>query len=388
MILIFVKMEIRNTNQTKTLNIPFTLNFADDKEDLIKGWVNTEGSGNINPIVDFEMDLYQYEGESLSYQFNFFCCGDDTGGENSSPFYPYNKQSVFTKSSGYFINSYANTLRDASNLQPVQNQIIGTSVGDTNQWRIDVGGGNLKNIREVNVAPISNQAISNAQFIFTYFNSNTISNRKQVEKSFINVKSTTTGYDQFYYNKLIFTGDTGQTSFNLVGYNAINYSSVLNINPNFSNFYTIPQGVTYDSVRKPILNLDRYTKTLGNNIYLPKSTDVSELYLQVAFYNPKTGKSIQMITKSGATSDDILNPNKDGTIFYRTGFTDNYTYLKLSLSSSTKTYGVRLYNPNTLDFDINPVVSGRTIITMYEKVISDVRVPGVPSNNLPPPGSG
>jgi hypothetical protein len=381
-------MEIRNTDQTKRLNIPFTLNFADDKEDLIKDWVNTEGSGNINPITDFEVDLYQYEGNNLSYQFSFFCCGDEIGGENSSPFYPYNKQTVFTKDSGYFINSYANTLRDNNNLQPAENQVIGTSVGDTNQWQIDLGGGNIKNVREVNVTTISNQALSNAKFIFTYFNTNTISNRKQVEKTLVGAKSTTTGNDQFYYNKLIFTGETGQTNFNLTNYNAINYSSVLNIFPNFSNFYTIPKGVTYDSVRKPILNLDRYSKTLGNNIYLPKSADVTELYLQVAFYNPKTGKAIQMVTKSGNTANDIINPNKDGTIFYRSQFTDNYTYIKLNLSSSTKTYNVRLYNPVTGSFDINPVISGSTTIPMYEKVISDVRVPGVPSNNLPPPTTG
>lgn len=382
-------MEIRNTNQTKTLNIPFTLNFADDKEDLIKGWVNTEGSGNINPIVDFEVDLYQYEGENLSYQFNFFCCGDDIGGENSSPFYPYNKQTVFTKDSGYFINSYSNTLRDNNNLQPDENQVIGESFGDTNQWQIDLGGGNMKNVREVNVTTISNQALSSSQFIFTYFNSKTISNRKQVDKILIGAKTTTSGNDQFYYNKLIFTGETGQTNFNLVGYNPINYSSVLSIFPNFSNFYSVPQGVTYDSVRKPILNLDRYNKTLGNNIYLPKSTDVTELYLQVAFYNPKTGKSIQMVTRSGGTASDIINPNNDGTIFYRSQFTDNYTYIKLNLSSSTKTYNVRLYNPTTNDFDVNPFnLTGSTIIPMYEKVISDVRVPGVPSNNLPRPTTG
>ena len=143
--------------------------------------------------------------------------------------------------------------------------------------------------------------------------------------------------------------------------------------------------MTYDSVRKPNLNLDRYNKTLGNNIYLPKSSDITELYLQVAFYNPKTGKSIQMVTKSGATTSDILNPNKDGTIFYRTQFTDNYTYIKLSVSSSTKTYGVRLFNPNTSAFDINPVVSGTTIIPMYEKIISDVRVTNEPSRQLPIP---
>jgi hypothetical protein len=381
-------MEIRNTDQTKTLNIPFTLNFTDDKEGLIRDWVNTEGSGNINPIVDFEVDLYQYEGENLNYQFNFFCCVDDKGDEATNPFYPYNKQNVFTKSSGYFINSYANTLRDNVNLQPVENQIIGTNVGDTNEWEINVGGGNIKKIREVNVATISNQAMSNAQFIFTYFNSNTISNRKEVDKILIGAKSTTTGYDQFYYNKLIFTGETGQTGFNLVGYNAINYSSVLSIFPNFANFYNPPKGVTYDSVRKPNLNLDRYNKTLGNNIYLPKSSDITELYLQVAFYNPKTGKAVQMVTKSGATTSDILNPNKDGTIFYRTQFTDNYTYIKLSVSSSTKTYGVRLFNPNTSAFDINPVVSGTTIIPMYEKIISDVRVTNQPSPNLPKPIEG
>jgi hypothetical protein len=230
--------------------------------------------------------------------------------------------------------------------------------------------------------------MSNAQFIFTYFNSNTISNRKEVDKILIGAKSTTTGYDQFYYNKLIFTGETGQTGFNLVGYNAINYSSVLSIFPNFANFYNPPKGVTYDSVRKPNLNLDRYNKTLGNNIYLPKSSDITELYLQVAFYNPKTGKAVQMVTKSGATTSDILNPNKDGTIFYRTQFTDNYTYIKLSVSSSTKTYGVRLFNPNTSAFDINPVVSGTTIIPMYEKIISDVRVTNQPSPNLPKPIEG
>jgi hypothetical protein len=350
--------------------------------------VNTEGSGNINPIVDFEVDLYQYEGENLNYQFNFFCCGDDKGDETTNPFYPYNKQNVFTKSSGYFINSYANTLRDNVNLQPVENQIIGTNVGDTNEWQIDVGGGNIKKIREVNVATISNQSMSNAQFIFTYFNSNTISNRKEVDKILVGAKSTTTGYDQFYYNKLIFTGETGQTGFNLVGYNAINYSSVLSIFPNFANFYNPPKGVTYDSVKKPNLNLDRYNKTLGNNIYLPKSTDITELYLQVAFYNPKTGKSIQMVTKSGSTISDIINPNKDGTIFYRTQFTDNYTYIKLSLSSSTKTYGIRLYNPNTSSFDINPVISGTTTIPMYEKIISDVRVTNQASPNLPKPTEG
>jgi hypothetical protein len=381
-------MEIRNTDQTKTLNIPFTLNFTDDKEGLIRDWVNTEGSGNINPIVDFEVDLYQYEGENLNYQFNFFCCGDDKGDETTNPFYPYNKQNVFTKSSGYFINSYANTLRDNVNLQPVENQIIGTNVGDTNEWQIDVGGGNIKKIREVNVATISNQTMSNAQFIFTYFNSNTISNRKEVDKILVGAKSTTTGYDQFYYNKLIFTGETGQTGFNLVGYNAINYSSVLSIFPNFANFYNPPKGVTYDSVKKPNLNLDRYNKTLGNNIYLPKSTDITELYLQVAFYNPKTGKSVQMVTKSGSTISDIINPNKDGTIFYRTQFTDNYTYIKLSLSSSTKTYGIRLYNPNTSSFDINPVISGTTTIPMYEKIISDVRVTNQASPNLPKPTEG
>jgi len=382
-------MEIRNTNQTKTLNIPFTLNFADDKEDLINDWVNTEGAGNINPIVDFEVDLYQYEGDILSYQFNFFCCGDDTGGENSSPFYPYNKQTVFTNDSGYFINSYANTLRDNNNLQPTENQVIGTSVGDTNQWEIDLGGGNIKNVREVNITPISNSALSQAQFIFTYFNGNTISNNKQVDRILISAKSTTIGYDPFYYNKLIFTGETNQINFNLAGYNAINYSSVLSIFPNFSNFYNPPKGVTYESIKKPSLNLDRYNKTLGNNIYLPKNNDLTELYLQVAFYNPKTGKSIQMVTKSGGTSSDIINPSNNGTIFYRLQFTQNYTYIKLNLSSSTKTYGVRLYNPATESFDINPFnLTGGTVIQMYEKVISDVRVPGVPSNNLPPPTVG
>jgi hypothetical protein len=382
-------MEIRNTDQTKTLNIPFTLNFTDDKEDLINNWVNTEGAGNINPIVDFEVDLYQYEGDNLSYQFSFFCCGDDTGGENSSPFYPYNKQTVFTKDSGYFINSYANTLRDNNNLKPTENQVIGTSVGNTNQWQIDLGGGNIKNVREVNVTTISNQALSESQFIFTYFNTNTLSNRKQVDKILVGAKSTTTGYDPFYYNKLIFTGSTGQTNFNLAGYNAINYSSVLSIFPNFSNFYTIPQGITYDSIKKPILNLDKYNKTLGNNIYLPKNNDLTELYLQVAFYNPKTGKSIQMVTKSGGTASDIINPSNNGTIFYRSQFTDDYTYIKLNLSSSTKTYGIRLYNPATESFDINPFnLTGGTVIQMYEKVISDVRVPGVPSNNLPPPTVG
>jgi hypothetical protein len=377
-------MEIRNTSQTKTLNIPFTLNFNDDKEDLIRGWVDSEGSGNINPVIDFEVDLYQYEGSDLNYQFNFFCCGDESVGENN-PFYPYSKQNVFNQGSGYFINSYANTLRDNTNLSPVENQIIGTNNG--NGWTIDVGGNNIKAVREVNLLPITNQAISNAQFIFTYFNSSNISNRKQIDRLLVSAKSTTSGYDQFYYNKLIFTGDTGQTSFNLVGYNAINYSSVLNIFPNFSNFYTISKGVTYDSIKKPNLNLDRYNKTLGNNIYLPKNTDLTEIYLQVAFYNPKTGKSIQMITKSGYTTSDILDPNKDGTIFYRTQFNDNYTFLKLSISSSTKTYGIRLYNPNTLSFDINPIVSGVTTIPMYEKIITDVRVTNQPSTNLPLPNT-
>jgi hypothetical protein len=108
----------------------------------------------------------------------------------------------------------------------------------------------------------------------------------------------------------------------------------------------------------------------------------------VAFYNPKTGKSIQMITKSGSTTSNILDPNKDGTIFFRTQFTDNYTYIKLSLSSSTKTYGIRLYNPNTLNFDINPAVSGTTIIPMYEKIISDVRVTNQSSPNIPIPTTG
>jgi hypothetical protein len=377
-------MEIRNTSQTKTLNIPFTLNFNDDKEDLIRGWVDSEGSSNINPVIDFEVDLYQYEGSDLNYQFNFFCCGDESVGENN-PFYPYSKQNVFNQGSGYFINSYANTLRDNTNLSPVENQIIGTNNG--NGWTIDVGGNNIKAVREVNLLPITNQAISNAQFIFTYFNSSNISNRKQIDRLLVSAKSTTSGYDQFYYNKLIFTGDTGQTSFNLVGYNAINYSSVLNIFPNFSNFYPISKGVTYDSIKKPNLNLDRYNKTLGNNIYLPKNTDLTEIYLQVAFYNPKTGKSIQMITKSGYTTSDILDPNKDGTIFYRTQFNDNYTFLKLSISSSTKTYGIRLYNPNTLSFDINPIVSGVTTIPMYEKIITDVRVTNQPSTNLPLPNT-
>jgi hypothetical protein len=377
-------MEIRNTEQTKTLNIPFTVNFTDDKGDLIRGWVESEGLGNINPVVDFEVDLYQYEGNDLNYQFNFFCCGDESVGENN-PFYPYFKQNVFNSGSGYFINSYANTLRDNTNLSPVENQIIGTNNG--NGWTINVGGGNFKSIREVNLQPITNQAISNAQFIFTYFSSNNISNRKQVDRILISAKSTTTGYDQFYYNKLIFTAETQETNFNMVGYNAINYSSVLSIFPNFANFYSIPKGVTYDSIRKPNINLDRYNKTLGNNIYLPKSTDLTEIYLQVAFYNPKTGKSIQMITKSGSTTSDILNPDKDGTIFYRTQFTDNYTFIKLNLNSSTKTYGIRLYNPNTLSFDINPSVSGTTVIPMYEKIITDIRVTNQESTNFPPPNT-
>ena len=227
-------MEIRNTEQTKTLNIPFTLNFNDDKGDLIRGWVESEASLGVNPIIDFEVDLYQYEGNDLNYQFNFFCCGDESDGE-TNPFYPYSKQNVFNRGSGYFINSYANTLRDNINISPVEKQIIGTNNG--NGWTIDVGGNNFKAVREVNLLPITNQAISNAQFIFTYFNNNSISNRKQIDRLLISAKSTTTGYDQFYYNKLIFTGDTGQTSFNLVGYNAINYSSVLNIFPNFANFY-------------------------------------------------------------------------------------------------------------------------------------------------------
>jgi hypothetical protein len=380
-------MEIRNTNQSKKINIPFTLNFTDDKEDLIKDWVNTEGSGNINPVVDFEVDLYQYEGQNLNYQFNFFCCGDDKGDEGNNPYYPYYKQNIFTKNTGYFINSYANTLRDNINLHPVENQIIGNNVNN-NEWVINVGGGNIKKIREVNVAPISEQSMSNAQFIFTYFNSSVISNRKEVDKILIGTKSTSSGYDQFYYNKLIFTGETGQTGFNLIGYNAINYSSVLSMFPNFANFYNPPKGVTYESVRKPNLNLDKYNKTLGNNIYLPKSSDITELYLQVAFYNPKTGKSIQMVTKSGATSNDIINPNKDGSIFYREQFTDNYTYIKLNISASTKTYGVRLYNPNTLSFDINPVISGTTTISMYEKIISDVRVTNQASPNIPKPAEG
>lgn len=380
-------MEIRNNSQNKILNIPFRITSVDDKEDLIKDWVNTEGSGAINPVVDFEVDLYQYEGDNLSYQFNFFCCGDGKGDETSNPFYPYYKQNIFNKDTGYFINSYANTLRDVSNLTPTQNQVIGENLDGTNNWIIDVGGGNYKNIREVNVGVISNQVMSNAQFIFTYFNTNNITSRKQIDRTLINAKSTTSDYDQFYFNKIIFTGETGQTEFNLIGYNAINYSSVLKISPNFSNFYNPPKGVTYDSVKKPNLNLDRYDKTLGYNIYLPKNSDISEIFLQVAFYNPKTGKSIQMVTKSGFTTSDILNPSKDGSIFYRSQFTDNFSYIKLNVTSSTKTYGIRLYNPNTGLYDINPAVSGSTIIPMYEKVISDVRVTNQPSPNLPKPNT-
>jgi hypothetical protein len=379
-------MEIRNTNQTKTLNIPFTLSFADDKEDLIKDWVNTEGFNSVNPIVDFETDLYRYEGDNLTFQFNFFCCGDNNGGENSNPFYPYYNQTVFTKSSGFFINSYANILRDYTNLIPVEKQIIGINTNN-NEWVIDLGGDNVKNIREVNVGKISNDAMSNAQFIFTYFNSNTSINRKQIDRLFIGAKLTTVGYDQYYFNKLIFTGETGQTNFNLAGYNPINYNSVVNLYPNFVNFYNPPKGVTYDAVKKPTLNLDRYNKTLGGNIYLPKNTDLTELYLQVIFYNPKTGKSIDMLTKSGGTPSDIINTNKDGTIFYRSQYNDKYSYLKLILSSTTKTYDVKIYNPITNAYDISPTVSGSTIIPMYEKIITDVRVTNQPSSNLPQPNT-
>lgn len=376
-------MEIRNTNQTKTLSIPFTINFSDDKEDLIRGWVNSEGFNSVNPVIDFEVDKYQFEGDKLNYQFNFFCCGDNGGDGSTNPFYPYNKQTVFTKNNGYFINSYANTLRDVANLLPVQNQVIGVNIEGTNEWRYSED--NNTNIREVNVAPISNQALSNAQFIFNYFNSNNTTSRKQIDRTYVAVKSTTTGYDQFYFNKLIFTGNTGQNEFNLTNFSAVNYISVLNLFPNFSNFYDIPKGVTYDSVRRPLLNLDRFNKTLGNNIYLTKNSDVSELYLQITFYNPKTGKLIDLVTKSGGTVDDIINPNLDGTIFLRTQYTDKYSYIKLNINTISKTYGIRLYNPLTDSYDINPILSGITIIPLYEKIISDIRVTNQLSPNLPTP---
>lgn len=380
-------MEIRQSNNNKFLSIPFSVNFTDDKEDLIRGWVNTEGSGNVNPIVDFEVDLYQNEKDKVSFDFKFFCCGDNSGDETTNPFYPYYKQNIFTKSTGYFINSYANTLRDVSNLSPVSNQIIGKNIDGTNDWLVDVGGGNIKKVREVNVLPISNAAMSNSQFIFTYFNDNNIINRKQINKILINGKTTSVGYDPFYFNKLIFTGDTGQTSFNLVGYNAINYSSVLKIAPNLGNVLNPPKGVTFDNVRIPNLSLDKFNKTLGNNLYIPKSSDVSEMFLQISFYNPKTGKSIQMVTKSGGTINDILNINGDGTIFYRTQYNEKYSYIKLLLSSSTKTYGFRLYNPNTDSYDINPIVSGNTVIPMYEKIITDVRVTNQASPKIPLPSA-
>lgn len=378
-------MEIRNTNQTKTLSIPFTLNFSSDKEDLIRGWVETEGSNGVNPIVDFEVDKYQYEGDNLNYQFNFFCCGDDASSEATNPFYPYHKQTLFTSNTGYFINSYGNTLRDFSNLTPVTNQIIGVNINGTNEWQISET--NTNDVREVNVAKISDEVLSNAQFIFTYYNSDDTKNRKQIDRTFVGVKATTTGYDQFYYNKLVFTGQTGQSNFNLENFNAISYISVLSLFPSFGNFYDIPKGVTYDAVRKPILTLDKFNKTLGNNIYLSKNTDVTDLYLQISFYNPKTGKSIEMITKSGNTISNIIDPNKDGTIFYRAQYTDKYSFIKLSLSSSTKTYGVRLYNPATGNYDINPVISGITTIPLYEKIISDVRVTNQASPSIPLPNT-
>lgn len=383
-------MEIRNNNQTKTLNIPFVLSFNDDKEDLITKWVSDEGVNGVNEIVDFETDLYQYEGDNLTYQFNFFCCGDNSADETKNPFYPYSKQTVFTpitltgeSGTGYFINSYANVLRDVSNLTPVQNQVIGVNVNQTNEWRIS--DTNSNNIREVNIGKISDEAISNAQFIFTYFNSDDIRRRKQVDKILIAAKTTSTGYDEYYFNKLIFTGLTGQKEFNLTNFNVINYSSVLTLYPNFANFYNPPNGVTYDAVKKPNLVLDKYNKTLGNNIYLSKNNDVSELFLQVLFYNPKTGKSVEMITKSGGTISDILDTNRDGTIFYRTQYSDKYNYIKLNISASTKTYGIRLYNPITNNYDINPIISGVTIIPLYQKIITDVRVTNQPSPNLPIP---
>lgn len=385
-------MEIRNNDLNKTLTIPFVLSFTDDKEDLINKWVNDEGASNINPVVDFEIDLYQYEGENLTYQFNFFCCGDNSADESTNPFYPYSKQTVFTpirltgeSGTGYFINSYSNTLRDVFNLRPVEKQVIGYNVAGSNEWWISET--NNTNIREMNVGKISKDVITNAQYIFTYFNSDNLTNRKQIDRVLVSANSTETGYDEFYFNKLIFTATTGQEEFSLNEFNAINYSSVLRISPNFANFYNPPIGVTYDAAKKPTLSLDKYNKTLGNNIYLSKNNDISELYLQIQFYNPKTGKSIEMITKSGSTINDILNTNRDGTIFYRSQYTDKYNYLKLNINSTTKTYNIRLYNPNTNSYDINPIISGTTVIPLYQKIITDVRVTNQSSPALPTPNN-
>jgi hypothetical protein len=376
-------MEIRANEFNKTISIPFVVNFTDDKEDLITEWVQNEGAGNINPIVDFEVDAYQYEGDTINYQFYFFCCGDDINGDGSNPYYPYNKQTIFTEGN-YFINSFANTLRTSRSLTPTENQIIGDNIPNTNQWVI-----NNQLIREVDVAPINLQTLKNSQFIFDYYNTNSINSRKKITNTTINTTFTLSSPDQFYFSKLIFTGETGQTNFNLVGYNAINYTSVLNIFPNFGNFYNIPDDVTYGQTKIPIISLNKLSKTLGNNIYLPKNNNITELYTQIFFYNSSSNSLISMVSKSGGTSSDILDTNKDGTIFLRNNYSDKYTYLKLIITTSTKTYGIRLYNPNTDLYDINPFnLTGGTVIPMYEKIISDVRVPGIPSNNLPPPTAG
>lgn len=367
-------MDILNDNKNKNITLPLSLSFDDDKEDLIKTWINEEGLNGVNAAVDFEIATYKYEGGNINYLFKFFCCGDSAASEDTNPFYPYNKQSMFTKSGGYFINSFANTLRNNNNLHPATKQIIGVDNGN-NDWIISVSG-QSKSIREVSVDPMSNDVIKNSQFIFNYYNTNTISNRKKITNLYVSANSTMSGPDQFNFSKLIFLGLTGQTKFNLTGYNVIDYTTVQTIFPTLNKFVEVPKDITYPTTKIPILSLDKYNKTMGNNIYLPKSSDVTEMYAQIFFFNAKTNGVVQMASRSGSTESDILDTNGDGTLFYRRQYNEKYGYIKLLLSADTKTYGIRMFRP-TDDagggvYDVNPYDSvNGTTINLYEKIIVD-----------------
>ena len=67
-------MDILNDNKNKNITLPLSLSFDDDKEDLIKTWINEEGLNGVNAAVDFEIATYKYEGGNINYLFKFFCC--------------------------------------------------------------------------------------------------------------------------------------------------------------------------------------------------------------------------------------------------------------------------------------------------------------------------
>jgi len=345
--------KIRIGESDKTITLPFYLNYETSKEDIINEFIDSEGKASVNDIVDNEVITFDYSGNTLEYKFNFFCCDEE-------PFTPYreisgttvsifkdNEEFVISGNTLYkelFINSFAREMTIPIPFRPQESLITGDIFTFTD------------------FSSINTNVFSKFFFIYDFFDSPVSENQKRINRQFIYINKSFIKSEDIYFVK------RGEFKRN-------NDIPLYAQPPSYTGYSAATLTTSSTPVVIPRLSLNKLTKSPGYRIILPNDVN-DEIYLKIRFFNPIRNKLLTFVSTSGVTTG--------GTIFLRSNYNTNLTYLKLILDKKNNKYSI--YRSNGGDWNI--LVNGS--INLFEVVINDLITPTLPSvlldpNTSPPP---